>query len=88
MPSRDWEFRIQDIIDSISKIEKYLDGLDIENFKNNSLVIDAVIRNLEIIGESSNHLPRSLHEKFPKIPWNQMIGLRNILIHQYFGNDL
>lgn len=87
MPSRDWKFRIQDIIDSITKIEKYLDGLDIKKFKKNPMVIDAVVRNLEIIGESSNHLPKSVKDNFPTIPWNQMKGLRNILIHEYFGID-
>jgi len=52
------------------------------------MVIDAVIRNLEIIGEASSNLPEIFRQKYPHIPWNRMIGLRNIAIHEYFGVDL
>lgn len=88
MPSRDWKFRIQDIVDSIDKIKIYLDQIDYENFKKNNLLIDAVIRNFEIIGEASNHLPENIRSSNPDIPWKQMRGIRNILLHEYFGVDL
>ena len=54
MPSREWKFRIQDIIDSIDKIEQYLDGIDLVEFNQNSLIHDAVIRNLEIIKKETS----------------------------------
>ena len=57
-------------------------------FKKNQLVIDAVIRNFEIIGEASNHISKTVQHSYPHIPWKQMIALRNFLIHEYFGVDL
>jgi len=57
-------------------------------FSNNQLVIDAVLRNLEIIGEAANNIPRETQNNYPHIPWNRMIGLRNIVTHAYFGIDL
>lgn len=57
-------------------------------FKKNQLVIDAVIRNFEIIGEASNSIPLVIQRKYPDVPWRQMIALRNLLIHEYFGVDL
>ncbi len=87
MPSREWKFRIQDIIESIEKIEQYLNGISLEMFKRNHMIVDAVVRNLEIIGEASNHIPEKIRSKYPTIPWHQMKGIRNILIHEYFGVD-
>jgi len=57
-------------------------------FKSNELVIDAIIRNFEIIGEASNRVPASIQSIHPDIPWRKMTGLRNVLIHEYFGVDL
>lgn len=85
--SRDWSFRIKDILHAIDKIEKYTKNLTISEFKKNELVIDAVIRNFEIIGEASNSLPLEIQNAHPHIPWRQIIGLRNLLIHEYFGVD-
>lgn len=87
MSSKEWEFRIHDILRSIDKIEAYLEGFSLSQFKNNELVIDAVIRNLEIIGEASKNVPIAVRRLHPDIPWAQMNGMRNILIHEYFGVD-
>ena len=60
------------------------------NFEEWSLdrkTIDAVIRNVEIIGEAANHIPSEVQNRYPEIPWMQMRGIRNILIHVYFGID-
>lgn len=57
-------------------------------FKKNELVLDAVIRNLEVIGEASNGVPLIIQNTHPHIPWRQIIGLRNVLIHEYFGVDV
>jgi len=61
--------------------------LNFSEFKNNELVVDAVIRNLEVIGEASTHLPANIKEKYSTLPWKRIIGLRNIAIHGYFKLD-
>lgn len=88
MSSREWEFRILDILKSIDKIDRFAKGMTLLQFKKNELVIDAVVRNLEIIGEASKSIPLSIRRKYSQIPWEQMAGMRNILIHEYFGVDL
>lgn len=67
--SRDWSFRIKDIIEAIENIEKYTSKMTLTQFKKNQLVIDAVIRNLEIIGEASNYIPKTIQSTNPTIPW-------------------
>lgn len=86
--SRVWAFRIQDILHAIEKIERFTAGMSLSEFKKNVLVIDAVVRNFEIIGEASNAIPPSVRDAHPQIPWKPIIGLRNLLIHEYFGVDL
>lgn len=83
--SRDWLFRIKDILQAIDKIEQYTQDLTVSKFKNNSLVVDAVVRNFEIIGEASVHIPLEIKNTYPDIPWKQMAAMRNLLIHEYFG---
>ena len=72
----------------MNKIENYIEGLDFDSFAHNNMVVDAVIRNLEIIGEAIRNIPDNFIDKYPDIPWKRMIGLRNIVIHTYFGIDL
>lgn len=85
--SRDWSFRIKDILTSINKIEEYLHTMTLTQFKKNDLVKDAVIRNFEIIGEASNSIPSKIKEKYSEISWREMNDMRNLLIHEYFGVD-
>ena len=80
--SKDWSFRIKDISYAIEKIEKYTHGLNVTQFKKNELIIDAVIRNLEIIGEASNSIPSATQHEYHHIPWRQMIAMRNFVIHE------
>lgn len=56
-------------------------------FDKNRMALDAVIRNFEIIGEAGNHIPISIQNQYPLIPWKQIISMRNSLIHEYFGAD-
>lgn len=79
---------VEDILDSIDKIESYIKNLSYDDFINDQMVIDAVIRNLEIIGEAANNIPKNIRNKNSNIPWKRIIGLRNIVIHGYFGIDL
>jgi uncharacterized protein with HEPN domain len=79
---------IKHIIDSIEKIESYTYQLGKESFINSGLIQDAVIRNLEIIGEATKNISRDFKKEHEEIPWRNMAGLRDVLIHDYFGVDL
>lgn len=85
---RESKLYLQDIPDSIIKIEKYTNSLSYDTFVKNDLVIDAVIRNLEIIGEAVKNLPGEIKRKNTNIDWRKTAGIRDILIHEYFGIDL
>jgi uncharacterized protein with HEPN domain len=85
MPPRDWAFRIQDILDSIAKIRRYVSDIDFETFENDEEVIDAVVHNLTVIGEAANHIPSEITSRHSEIPWRQMIDLRNFSVHAYWN---
>jgi uncharacterized protein with HEPN domain len=85
--SRNWLFRIQDILNAINKIQRFTAEMTFEQFEKNAMAIDAVIRNFEIIGEAANHIPVKIQQEYPQVPWRQMISMRNSLIHEYFGAD-
>jgi len=88
LPPRDWRLRVEDILDAIARIEQYVNGLTIEQFRADQKTIDAVVRNLEVIGEAARHLSAD-HAALPaEIPWTDIAGMRSILIHEYFGVDL
>ena len=88
MPSRSWKFRIDDIIEAIGKIERYTRGIDFDKWLQDEKTVDAVIRNIEVIGEASTHLPIEIQEQYKDIPWSLMKGIRNVVAHEYFGIDL
>lgn len=88
MSERHWRLFVEDILESIDKIETYVANMHFENFTQDSKTIDAVVRNLEIIGEASNHIPDELKKKYSEIEWRKIIGLRNRVIHEYFGVSL
>lgn len=75
-------------MESIAKIKTYTQGLTYEQFSKDSLRIDAVIRNLEIIGEAAGHIPLTVQEQYSEIAWLEMRGMRNIVAHEYFGVSL
>lgn len=79
---------LNDILDAIRKIEKYTRNLTFEGLKENELLIDGVVRNLEIIGEAVKNIPDDIKTRHPDIEWKKIAGLRDILIHAYFGIDL
>lgn len=84
---RHYSLYIQDILDSVHKIQTYTKRFSKDKFIKNSLVVDAVVRNLSIIGEASKRIPVEIKLKTPQIPWKKIIGLRNMLIHEYSGMD-
>lgn len=81
------EARIRHILDSINEIQDYTRGTGFEEFTNNSMKKFATIKQLEIIGEAANHISDEMKCKYPDIEWREITGLRNILIHEYFGVD-
>lgn len=87
MNSRSQKVFLQDILDCIEKIESYIAGITYDEFVKSPLVTDAVVRNLEIIGEAARNISDDLRNQFPKVPWKRIIGLRNLVIHGYFGID-
>lgn len=87
MSKRDPDLYIEDIKDSINRIESYTESMDFDDFVKDSKTIDAVIRNLSIIGEAVRNLPDELKSDHPDIPWKEIIGMRNKVVHEYFGVD-
>lgn len=85
---RDWKLRVSDILACIEKIEKYISGMTYDQFQKDNKTIDAVIRNLEVIGEAAGHIPEPIQERYPDVGWLEMRGMRNIMIHEYFGISL
>jgi uncharacterized protein with HEPN domain len=79
---------IEHIIDAIKKIEKYTESININEFINNELIQDGVIRNFEVIGEATKKLSKEFIEKYSSIPWKKVAGMRDILAHDYIGIDL
>lgn len=79
---------IEHILLCIKKIQDYTGNLTEKDFNNNELIQDAVIRNLEIIGEATKKISKELKSQYPDIPWKEMSGMRDKLIHDYFGVDV
>ena len=79
---------LKHILDCIGKVERYLQGYDFEKFQNDELVTDAVVRNVEIIGEASNNLTRDFRSKNPNIEWQKIIATRNRIVHGYATVDM
>ena len=87
MSKREPRLLIDDIIESSSKILTYTKNLSLNEFINNSLIVDAVIRNMLIIGEAANRLPAEIKENNPQINWQRIRGFKNRIVHDYFGID-
>ncbi|HEC86598.1 MAG TPA: DUF86 domain-containing protein [Thermoplasmatales archaeon] len=85
---RDYKAYLRDILEAIGRIERYTENMNFEDFSNNELIQDGVIRNLEIIGEAVKNLPDDIKKDYPEVEWRKIAGLRDILIHAYFGVDL
>ena len=81
------EIRLKHILDAIEEIEKYLLEVDFPLFVENSMMRFACIKQMEIIGEASNHISDELKSKFTDVEWAQIVGMRNVFAHEYFGID-
>ena len=86
--SRDSDIYLEDILEAIERIQGYVQDVTREDFETDGMRIDAVIRNLEVIGEAVKQVPDSVREKYPNVAWRKIAGLRDILIHKYFDVNL
>ena len=86
--SRDYRLYIDDIIEAIRRIKEFTNRMEFDAFKADIKTQDAVVRNLEIIGEASGRLPEAVCQAAPEIEWRKVVGIRNILAHGYFGISL
>ena len=88
MSDRGIKLYVTDILEAIEKIGQYTAGMSFDAFEKDPKTIDAVVRNIEVIGEAVSHIPIALQLRHPKIPWKLIIGARNKAIHEYFGIDV
>ena len=78
---------LEDMLTSINRIQEYIGNKTFKEFKENDMIVDAVIRNFEVIGEAANKIPNHIQEKYFEIPSHKIYRLRNIIAHKYFGID-
>ncbi len=78
---------LHDIDDAISTIEEFIAGMDLEEFSRDKKTLSAVRDQIMIIGEAVNHIPDEILAKYPFVPWREIVGMRNVLIHSYFRTD-
>ena len=79
---------LRHVLDAMDTVEEYLQGVNEEKFKNTRLIQDGVIRQIEIIGEAVRHVSKNTRKSYPEIPWQDVAGMRDKLIHGYFGVDI
>lgn len=88
MSKRSSKLYLQDILDSLANIKEYTKELSFEGFAADQKTVDAVVRNIEIVGEATRNIPEEIKEGNPDVPWKRIMDMRNRVIHEYFGVDL
>ena len=88
MTSRPYLDYLEDILDAIEKATEFIQGMTYEQFAQDAKTTFAVIRALEIVGEATKQIPQLVKDSYPEVPWRQMAGMRDKLIHDYFGVNL
>lgn len=81
---RDFEFFLEDMLEAIEKVQTYTRGMSFSDFEKNDLVVDAVVRNLEVIGEASKRIPEDVKRRAPEVEWRKVGAFRDVLAHEYF----
>ncbi|MBU4246018.1 MAG: DUF86 domain-containing protein, partial [Nanoarchaeota archaeon] len=85
--NRNYKLFVKDIIQAMESIEQFVENKDQEELEEDDMASSAVIRKFEIIGEATKHIPNEMKKKYPNVPWPKMAGMRDRLIHAYFGID-
>jgi uncharacterized protein with HEPN domain len=88
MPRREATLLVEDMLAAIRKVERYTAGMDQQAFCRDEKTVDAVVRNLEILGEAARQMPEEFILTHADLPWRQISGLRNRIVHDYLGLDL
>ncbi|HVT18636.1 MAG TPA: DUF86 domain-containing protein [Thermoanaerobaculia bacterium] len=88
MPERDPRLLVEDMLAAIRKIERYTSGMSQAMFQQDEKTLDAVVRNLEVVGEAARRVSAGFASRHAEVPWRQVAGLRNRIVHDYFGLDL
>lgn len=88
MPSKDWQNRLRDVLAAITEIREFTNEMTFEEFQDERKTIKAVLYNLAIIGEAVRSIPSEVESSHPEIPWDDVRGMRNIVIHEYFQVNL
>jgi uncharacterized protein with HEPN domain len=83
--ARDWTLFLHDMRRFCANVSRYTEGLDQQQFLADELIIDAVLRNLELLGEAAKQIPPDVRLRHPTVPWRRIAGLRDVLAHAYFG---
>jgi len=83
--SRDFRLYLEDILESCQRITRYTVGISYDSFAKNNLVYDAVLRNIEIVGEAVKRLPDEIRDQYPEVEWRRIAGMRDIVAHHYFS---
>jgi len=79
---------LNDIREAIERISRYVGGMSFDSFIHDEKTVDAVVRNIEILGEAASRLPDEFKESHSDVEWHKIVGLRNRIVHEYFGIDL
>lgn len=87
MTHKDWRVRIEDMLEAIERITRYVDGMNAQEFVASDITQDAVLRNLEVLGEASKRVPYFIIAAHGEIPWSRIGDMRNILVHEYHSVD-
>lgn len=87
MSSRNAKLYLTDILEAIEKIHRYTSGLSFAEFARDTRTVDAVLRNLAVIGEAAGRIPADVRDASSDVPWQEIVGMRNKIVHQYFGVD-
>lgn len=85
---RDYKVALQDVLEAVGNVTEFVGSMTSDEFRTDKKTLHAVVRNLEIIGEAVKGIPSSIRDRYPHVPWQRIAGLRDILIHQYFGIDV
>jgi Uncharacterized conserved protein len=87
MTSKDWRVRVEDMLEAIGRVTAYVDGMTPRQFMADSRTQDAVLRNLEVLGEAAKRVPFAIQRRHEAIPWSRIGDMRNILVHEYHSVD-